>query len=333
VQGQTLTAGGELVSGNYFEVLGAMTELGRPLVTEDDRLPGARPVAVISGSFWKRRFASDPAIVGRTIVLNGHAFSIIGVAAPGFTGTDVGLPTDIWIPLAMQREVGRDLLTDARTNWLEMVGRLRAGDTRERAAEALNREFQGLTSERRLEASVRQLVLEPADRGSSPARGEQKTELLVTFALTGLALALAAVNIAGLAAVRSAARDKEMAIRLAIGAGRSRLDRQLLTEGLVLAALGGLAALLIMPWTARALIIAYSPQLATELTLDLPDFMFVGLTSVLAGVSVALVPILASRPRVQRASRRRCGSSRTRPSWDRVRPAGDCQRGILGRRN
>ena len=295
VNGQTLRASGELVSGNYFEVLGATTDVGRPLFQEDDGTPGAHPVAVISGPFWKRAFASDPAIVGRTVLLNGQTFTIVGVSGNGFTGTDVGLPADIWIPLAMQREVGRDLLTEARTNWLEMVGRLRTGHSREQSAEALNRDFQQRASELPPQASARLLVLVPGDRGSSPARGEQKTALLVTFALTVLALALAAVNVAGLAAVRSAARDNEMAIRLAIGAGRSRLDRQLLTEGLVLAALGGLAALLIIPWTARALSAAYSTGLAIETGPDPRVLAFVVLTSVLAGVAVALVPIVASR--------------------------------------
>jgi predicted permease len=295
VNGQTLRAGGELVSGNYFGVLGASTDVGRPLLPEDDRTPGAHPVAVISGPFWERTFASDPAIVGRTVLLNGQTFTIVGVSAKGFTGTDAGLPADIWIPLAMQREVGRSLLTDARTNWLEMVGRLRTGHGREQAADALNRDFQQRASELPSPASVRLLVLVPGDKGSSPARREQQSALLVTFALTGLALALASVNVACLAAVRAAARAREMAIRLAIGARRSRLERQLLTEGLVLAALGGIAALLIAPWTARALVTAYSTPLAIELTLEPRVLVFVVLTSVLAGFAVAVVPIVASR--------------------------------------
>ena len=295
VNGQTQRATGELVSGNYFEVLGATTEVGRPLMPDDDLTSGAHPVAVISGPFWKRAFASDPGIVGRAVLLNGRAFTIVGVSANSFTGTDVGVPADVWIPLAMQREVGRSLLTDAATNWLEMVGRLRSGHGREQSAEALNRDFRQHASELPTEGAVRLLVLVPADKGSSPARGEQKTALLVTFALTGLALVLAAVNVAALTAVRSAARDKEMAIRLAIGARRSRLDRQLLTEGLVLAVLGGLAALLIVPWTARALILVYSTELAIEFAPDPRLLAFVVLTSTLAGVAVAVVPIVASR--------------------------------------
>ena len=297
VNGQTLRASGELVSGNYFGVLGAATETGRPLLPEDDSTPGAHPVAVISEAFSKRTFASDTAVVGRRVVLNGgQAFTIVGVAANGFTGTDIGLPADIWIPLAMQREMGRDLLTDARTNWLEFVGRLRPSQGREQATEALTRHIQQRASELPPDAAVKQVVLVPADKGSSPVQGEQRSALMVLFALTGLALALACVNVACLAAVRSASRGKEMAIRLAIGARRSRLERQLLTEGLVLAALGGIAGVLIAPWTARAVIAAQSAGFRIEAGGFDPRVLGFGLVvSVLTGVIVALVPILASR--------------------------------------
>ena len=282
-------ASGELVSGNYFDVLGVSTRAGRPLSPHDDRTPGAHPIVVISEAFWERAFNSNPAIVGETLQLNGQTFTVIGVAAQRFTGTDIGLPADVWIPLAMQREVGRNLLTDARTNWLEMIGRLPIGTRREQAAEALNRDFERRASELPSRPAAGLLVLAPGDRGNSPALEDQKTALLVTFALTGLAFALAAINVAALAAIRSAARQKEMAIRLAIGARRSRLDRQLLTEGLVLAALGGLAALLIIPWTVRALITTYSTELAITLTSEPRVLAFVVLTSVLPGVVVAVV--------------------------------------------
>ena len=295
VDGQTSRAGGELVSGNYFGVLGAGIHTGRPLLPEDDKTPGAHPVAVISEPFWKRRFAADPGVVGRSVQLNGQPFTIVGVAGNGFTGSDVGLPADIWIPLAMQREVGRNLFIEARTNWLELVGRLRTGQRRDTAADALNRQFQERASALPPGAAVRTFVLVPGDKGSSPARGDQRTALLGLFALTGLALALACVNVACLAAVRSAAREKEMAIRLAIGAGRSRLERQLLTENLVVAALGGTAAVLVSPWTTRALGAAHSGSLLIELSLDPRVLVFGVFVSVLTGFFVALVPIAASR--------------------------------------
>ena len=303
LNGQTSRADGELVSGNYFEVLGAHTQLGRPFSSADDATPGARPVAVISGAFWERELASDPAIVGKTMVLNATTFSIVGVSARGFTGTDIGSPADIWVPLAMQRELGRSLFADVRTNWLEMVGRLRHGESRARVVQALNHDFQMRASELPPQRSPKSLVLVPADKGSSPARGQQRTALLVTFALTALALALASGNITALAAVRSAAREREMAIRLAIGASRSRLERQLLTEALVVAALGGLAALLLAPWTARALVTTYAPSLATELTLDPRILAFVAGTSLLAALVIAIVPIgVSTRIQLTQAS-------------------------------
>jgi hypothetical protein len=225
VNGQTSRAGGELVSGNYFGVVGASTVVGRPLAPEDDKTPGAHPVAVISEPFWRRMFASDASIVGRRVLLNGQPFTIVGVASNGFTGTDIGLPADLWIPLAMQREVGKNLLTEARTNWLEMIGRLRTGSSRQQAGDSINREFQQRAPELPSQAAVRRLVLVPGDKGASPVRGEQRSALMLIFALTGLALALAWVNVACLAAVRSAGRAKEMAIRLAIGARRAAIDQ------------------------------------------------------------------------------------------------------------
>ena len=303
VDGQTLRAGGELVSGNYFAVVGASPAAGRPLAPGDDRTPGAHPVAVISEPFWRHTLASDPAVVGRSVRLDGHTFTIVGVAANGFTGTDVGLPADIWIPLSMQREVGRDLFTDARTNWLELVGRLRTGQVREQAVETLNRQFRERASELPPQASARPLVLLPADKGSSPVRGEQRSALLVLFGLTGVAVALACVNVACLAAVRSASREKELAIRLAIGAGRSRLDRQLLTEGIVLAALGGIAAIAVAPWAANALA-SQASGLRIEPGFD-PRVVAFGLgVSLLTGILIALVPIVASRKVKLSASRR-----------------------------
>jgi predicted permease len=295
LNGQTMRASGELVSGNYFHVLGAATEMGRPLLPEDDRTPGAHPVAVISEPFWRRTFDADPAVVGRTVLLNGHTFTIVGVAAKRFTGTDIGLPAEIWIPLAMQREVGRNLSTEARTNWLEIVGRLRAGQSREQAAQALTQYFQQRASELPPQAAVRLFILVPGDKGSTPVGREQRSALMVLFALSGLALALACVNVACLAAVRSAGREKEIAIRLAIGASRSRVERQLLTESLVLAALGGIAAVLIAPWTARVLVAGQFTGLRIEATSPPRVLMFALVVSFLAGIAVALVPIVASR--------------------------------------
>jgi len=295
VDRQIVRVTGELVSGSYFGVLGATTGMGRPLSPADDRSPGAHPVAVISHRFWQRTFGADPFVVGRHIELNRHTFSIVGVAARGFGGTDVGSPTDIWLPMAMQRELGRDLMTEARTNWLEIIGRLNAGMTREEAAEQLTAHVQRRRAELPPQVDTRRIVLVAGDRGSSGVRRELGPALAVLMALTVLALALACINVASLISVRSAAREKEIAIRLSLGASRSRLTRQLLTEGLVLAALGGSAGLLVAPWAARLLLASQSRPLDIDASLDARILMFGLVVSVLTGILVSLAPVLASR--------------------------------------
>ena len=295
VNGQIVRASGELVSGSYFSVLGASTEMGRSLTPEDDRTAGANPVAVISHSFWRRTFGSDALVIGRRVQLNEQMFTIVGVAARGFTGTDVAHPADIWLPMAMQREVGRDLMTESRTNWLEIIGRLGSGMTQERAAEQLTAYFQRRRSELPLEVDTRRIVLVPGDKGNSPVRRELGPALAVLLALTGLALGLTCVNVASLVAVRSAAREKEIAIRLALGAWRSRLARQLLTEGLVLAGLGGTAGLLLAPWATRLLVASQSRALDIDTSLDARVLVFGLVVSVLIGVIVSQAPILATR--------------------------------------
>jgi predicted permease len=285
---------GELVSGTYFRVLGAATQLGRPLTPDDDRTPGSRAVAVISHRFWQRSFGSDPAVLGRDVRLNNYTFTIIGVAARGFTGTEVGLPTDIWLPLMMQKEIGRDLLTETRTNWLEIIGRLKPGQSPERAGAEL-----AAYVDRRAEAAParfsRRLVLLPADKGNSTLRGQLGPALRVLFVLTGLALVLACVNVASLLVVRTVAREKEIAVRLALGARRSSLVRQFLAETMILAALGGTAGLLVAPWAAGLLVGLQPGLLDIDPSLDIRVFLF-GLGAwLLTGLLVGLAPILASR--------------------------------------
>jgi predicted permease len=295
VNGRVERVNGELVSGSYFSVLGVNTQMGRALSSEDDRDPGAHPVAVVSDRFWRRTLHSNTAVIGQPVRINEHVFTIVGIMAKDFTGTDIGLPTDIWLPMMMQREVGRALLTEARTNWLEIIGRLVPEMTTERAAEQLTAYLKRRTSEESLQISARQLILVPGDKGNSPVRRELGPALAVLMALTGLAMALACINVASLLAVRSAAREQEMAIRLALGAWRARLTRQLLTEGLVLAVLGGAAGLLAAPSAASLLVASQSPSLDIDASLD-PRVLALGVVvSVLSGLLVALTPILASR--------------------------------------
>ena len=287
---------GELISGNYFGVIGVGTQIGRPLTPEDDRSPGAHAVAVISDGLWKRSFGADPFVLGREIRINDHPFTIVGVAVKGFTGTDMGAPTDVWVPMMMQREVGRDLLTKASTNWLQIVGRLKSGSNAERAAAELNAYV-----DRRAQAAQtsapgtnrRRILLQPGDKGDSAIRRDLGPALKVLLLLTALALLLACVNVASLLIVRSVAREREFAVRLALGARRSRLVRQLLTETLVLATLGGMVGLLIAPWAA-GLLVASRPNLGIDASVDMRVIIFGLAAWALTGVFVGQAPILAS---------------------------------------
>ena len=285
---------GELVSGNYFGVVGVTTGLGRPIAPSDDRTPGAHPVVVIASGFWQRSLGSDPAVIGREVRINERPFTIIGVAAPGFTGTDVGQPTDIWLPMMMQEEVGRDLLTDARTNWLEMIGRMKPGVTFERASAELTGYLQNASATAGDQQASR-IVLQTAAKGSVPLRRQLGPSLTVLLLLTGLGLLLACVNVASLLVVRSVAREREIAVRLAIGASRAHLVRQLVTETLVLAAFGAAAGLLVAPSAAALLISSQSDRFSIESALDVRVFLFGLAVATIAGLVVALAPILASR--------------------------------------
>ena len=264
---------GELVSGNYFGVVGVTTRLGRPIAPSDDRTPGAHPVVVIASGFWQRSLGSDPAVIGREVRINERPFTIIGVAAPGFTGTDVGQPTDIWLPMMMQKEVGRDLLNDARTNWLEMIGRMKPGVTFERASAELTGYLQNASATAGDQQASR-IVLQTAAKGSVPLRRQLGPSLTVLLLLTGLGLLLACVNVASLLVVRSVAREREIAVRLAIGASRAHLVRQLVTETLVLAAFGAAAGLLVAPSAAALLISSQSDRFSIESALDVRVFLF-----------------------------------------------------------
>jgi hypothetical protein len=207
--GRLARVSGELVSGNYFSVVGAGAQIGRTFSPEDDRTPSAHPVAVLSDPFWRRNFAADPGVIGREIRVNNHTFTIIGVGAKSFRGTDVGSATDIWLPMMMQRELGRSFFSDARTNWLEIVGRLKSGATHARAGAELTTFMERRAPQLQGQSPERRLILVPGDKGSSPVRGELRQALGVLLALTTLALVLACINVASLLAVRSAAREKK----------------------------------------------------------------------------------------------------------------------------
>jgi putative ABC transport system permease protein len=296
---------GDLVTGSYFQVLGVRAAQGRLLGPEDDSSRGAHPVAVLSYALWQRKFGADPAVLGRKLMLNGYPFTVIGIAPERFTGTTTGQPYDIWLPMSMFDQarpsfVGHHFFEERAWGWLSVFGRLSPGVSFEQAqaeiqgiARQLAQEYPN-TNAGRTVALVRGVGLDPDDRASLSSL------LILLFAGVGLLLLIACANVAGLLLVRAGARQREIAVRLALGAGRGRVIRQLLVEGLLLALAGGGVGLLIAPWAVRlaiALTGGASALRGTDVRVDPSVLGFTLLASVVSGLAFALAPALrASRP-------------------------------------
>jgi predicted permease len=240
----------ELVSGNYFAMLGVKPAIGRTLSLNDDRTPGGHPVAVISDGYWRRRFGSAPNIVGRTLGLNGTTYTVIGVVARGFTGETIGRPVDVWLPIMMQSQVMLEMpgLLERNNGWLHIIGRLQPGVTVAQAQAAVQAtyrenemEFAGSQATPQFIESLRRdpFLLVPIEHGYSRSRDTLERSLGILLAIVGMVFVIACANVGGLQLARAEARGREMAIRVAIGAARARLIRQLLTESVVMATIGG----------------------------------------------------------------------------------------------
>ena len=252
---------GELVSGNYFNVLGVRPALGRLLVASDDVVPDANPVAVLSFSYWQRRFGADPAVVNQSVLVNGRPFTVLGVTPPGFHSVVMGDTPDVFVPMTMKVEIKPEVsdLLLRTSRWLNIIGKLKPGLTREQAEAGINPLWysiraeelkqRGHSSEHFKESFLTKshLFVRDGAKGFSPLRADVQEPLVIIMGMVGLVVLMACANVGSLLLVRAAGRIREMSVRYALGAKRARVVQQLLVEGLLLGLAGGALGILIAP--------------------------------------------------------------------------------------
>jgi predicted permease len=301
--GQAEKARMRMVSHEYFSVLGVPLAIGRSFESERD------PVVVLNHSFWKRRFGADPGVIGKPLVLRKATLTIAGVAPAGFFGETVGQQPDFWAPLGLQPQIlpGRDWLHDVgdeKVMWLQVFGRLKPGASMAQAEAKANAVFRngletlygGVMSAEALKGYLDQkLKLRPASGGATIARSQFGDPILLLQAVAGIVLLIACANLANLMLARGAVRQREIALRLSLGAGRGRLIQQLLTESLMLAMAGGAAALAVA-YGAQRLLVQWMSQTDVDFSVDFQmDFKLLGFAfalSLAAAVIFGLLPAL-----------------------------------------
>src|SRR5215471_5581545 len=296
----------QLVSCTYFSTLGVRPIVGRGFTEAEDEPAGGHAVAVVSYSWWKRRFARDPSVVGRTVTLGATIYTIIGVTPPEFFGTTVGESPDLWIPLSMEKQVspGWNGLDNKRFESLYIIARLKPGVSAAQAegnvdllARQIWHEYAGpvLTKEQQQSLERVHIPLTSAARGISPLRFEFSAPLQILMVVVGVVLLIACANIANLLLARATTRQREIAVRRAIGAGRGRLFRQMLTESLLIAVLGGALGILLASWASHALLamVSTGPELLPlNVTPDARVLAFAFLISIMTAVLFGTAPAL-----------------------------------------
>jgi len=301
--GETSNILGQMVSGNYFELLELRPLLGRAFLPEEDTAPNGHPVAVLSHKFWKK-LGGDKAIIGSTITLNGHLFTVIGVAPPGYTGINTGVAPEFWVPLAMHswiRPTGDEWFDNRRALFLSIVARLKPGvsiPTAQAQMKTIAHQLEQAYPDVNKERSVTLVSAEKAKSQGFGGPGNEDTTQNISLLLlvaAGSILLIACANVANLLLARSTTRQREMAIRVALGAGRGRVIRQLLTESILLAFIGGIGGILLAYWLGDVLV-GLLPATPVPLSLDpKPDVRVVIsalLLTIVSGIIFGLAPAL-----------------------------------------
>ena len=312
---QTVRVRGELVSGNFFEVLGVRPWAGRLFTQDDDRNPGAHPVAVLSYDFWESRFGKDPNLIGKTIVVNEYPLTVIGITPPGFYGVNLSNSPDVRVPMMMTTVFNprpADRLKRWRLQWLTLMARRKANVTAEQAQASLAVLYRQLREEEaqqlppdttaydRQQFVSQKIAVVPGDQGFRHLQTELKTSLWLLFGATCAVLLILCANLANLMMARATVRAQETAVRLALGAGRLRLLRQWLTEGVVLALIGGFVGVVIALWIKSGLMAFIPNDYRANLNgpFEWRLYAFILGVAVLLGVAFSLAPALQAARQV-----------------------------------
>ncbi len=305
-QDAPLTGDGMYVSGSYFPTLGLRAAVGRLFTPDDDRTIGADFVAVLSYGFWEQHFGSDRQVIGKTLKVNGQTLTIVGVAPKGFRGTTAGILPLVYVPIDMRGVLSAGFrgFDNRRSYWMYVFGRLKPGVSLPQASAGLNALYhpiitdveaplqKGMSEQTLTRFKAKEVVLTPGWRGQSSLQRNARTPLWMLFCVTGIVLLIACANIANLLLARGAGRAMEMGVRLALGASRGRLVRQLLVESVLLAALGGVASLLVAQWTLHG-IAALLPAEASntlQFTLQPVVLSFAAALALTTGIALGIFP-------------------------------------------
>jgi predicted permease len=309
--GQTpLNSSGMYVSGSYFPVLGVQASLGRLFNVNDDLTLGGSYVAVLSHTYWETQLGSDRSVINKQITVNGQKLTVIGVAPPGFDGTTLGIKPSVYVPITMRGVVSPGTRGFDRRNdyWIYVFGRLKPGASIEQAGASLNTVYSSIIndveaplqkgmSEKTMKAfRAKKILLSDGSRGQSSIHKEASTPILMLFSITGIVLLIACANIANLLLARAASRQMEMAVRLSLGATRRQLVTQLLTESVLLAAIGGLVSIYVAHLTLDGIVAMLKPEAQAQMTFTLSTsaMLFAAEVSLVTGVLFGLAPAIQS---------------------------------------